>query len=106
MMDADASAHYLVCLIENDPLQGRFVKLMQRDIDYAAVAVKTAITEKFGMNNDLHQLEVRANDRTISIEIDKHIAEGTRDDLLAALRKAATYDNFWEVLAREGRCPR
>ncbi len=79
---------------------------MKRDIDYAAEAIKTAIVEKFGWKNDLKQLNVRADERTIAIEIDNHLAEGTRDDLLSALRKATTFDDFWEVLAREGRCPR
>jgi len=76
---------------------------MQRDIDYAAVAVQTAIVEKFGRQTDLQALEVTANDRTISIIMRPRIAEGTRDNLLAALRKATSFENFWEVLSSEGR---
>jgi hypothetical protein len=77
---------------------------MRRDIDYAAVTVKTAIVEKFGRQNDLQDLDVSAGEKTISIHAAGRIAEGTRDNLLAAVRKATTYPEFWEVLAREGRC--
>ena len=73
-----------------------------RDIDYAAVAVKNAIMEKFG-NVELQELQVIAGDRTISVEHEGRIAEGTRDDLLAAVRKATSYANLWEVLAKDGR---
>ena len=68
-----------------------------RDIDYAATAVKTAIVEKFGRKNALDGLQVVAHDNTISVQDGEHLAEGTRDNLLAALRKADTYDNLWEV---------
>ena len=76
---------------------------MARDIDYAAVAVKTAIVERF-RNVNLEDLQAIAGDRTISIQHDGRIAEGTRDDLLAAVRKATSYANFWEVLASGGKC--
>jgi hypothetical protein len=76
---------------------------MARDIDYAATAVKTALVEKFWKDN-LQDLQTIACDRTISIHHDGRIAEGTRDDLLAAVRKATSYVNFWEVLASDGRC--
>jgi hypothetical protein len=79
---------------------------MQRDIDYAAVAVKTAIVEKFDRQTDLQALEVTANDKTISIVMGTRIAEGTRDNLLAALRKATSFENLWEVLSAEGRLRR
>ena len=76
---------------------------MARDIDYAAVAVKTAIVERF-RNVELEDLQAIAGDRTISIQHDGRIAEGTRDDLLAAVRKATSYTNLWEVLASDGKC--
>ena len=63
---------------------------MARDIDYAATAVKTAIVEKFGRHNDLAELAVTAKERTISVQHAGREAEGTRDDLLAAVRRAAT----------------
>jgi hypothetical protein len=71
---------------------------MLRDIDYAATAVKTAIVEKFGRQHELQDLRVTANDRTISVDHEGRGAEGTRDDLLAAVRKANNYAQLWEVL--------
>ncbi len=71
---------------------------MLRDIDYAAVAVKTAIVEKFGRQNALENLQVIANEDTISVVDGEHSAEGTRDNLLIALRKAGSYENFWQVV--------
>ena len=40
---------------------------MQRDIDYAATAVRTAIVEKFGRKNELAALDVNAGERTITV---------------------------------------
>ena len=74
---------------------------MARDIDYAATAVKKAILEKF-WKTPLPNLEVVANDKTISIRNDGHTAEGTRDDLLAAVRQATDYDQLWTALAQKG----
>jgi hypothetical protein len=71
---------------------------MLRDIDYAATAVKTAITEKFGRHCQLQDLRVTANDKTISIDHQGRVAEGTRDALLAATRKAQDYHQLWELL--------
>ncbi|MCX7427498.1 MAG: hypothetical protein NTW96_17950 [Planctomycetia bacterium] len=71
-----------------------------RDIDYAAAAVKKAIVEKF-RDVELRDLQVMAGDRTIFVEHDGRSAEGTRDDLLAAVRKATGYANLWEVLAED-----
>ena len=79
------------------------VELMARDIDYAATAVRKSIVEKFP-REQLQDLETVAGDRTISIRHEGRTAEGTRDDLLAAVRKATSYADLWEVLAREGRC--
>lgn len=76
---------------------------MSRDIDYAAIAVTNAIVEKFGRQNDLQDLEVTANERTISVNHASRRAEGTRDDLLAAVRKAENYTHLWEVLPRTRR---
>lgn len=74
---------------------------MARDIDYAATAVKTAIVEKFGRQNELEDLDVVARDRTISIHHGDRVAEGTRDDLLAAVRAAESYAMLWEVLPKD-----
>jgi hypothetical protein len=68
---------------------------MARDIDYAAIAVTNAIAEKFGRANDLKDLEVIANDRTITVRHGEHAAECTRDPLLAAIRAADSYEQIW-----------
>jgi len=72
---------------------------MLRDIDYAAAAVKKAIVEKFGRLNPTDNLQVTANENTITVQDGQQVAEGTRDDLLAALRKAGAYDQFWGSFA-------
>lgn len=69
---------------------------MARDIDYAAIAVQTAIVEKFGRQTDLSQLAITPNERTMTVQHGSNTVEGTRDDLLAAVRAAASYDDFWE----------
>ena len=71
---------------------------MARDIDYAAIAVQTAIVEKFGRKCDLQNLSVTANERTISVRDGRQAGEGTRDELLAALRAADSYPRLWELL--------
>jgi hypothetical protein len=71
---------------------------MLRDIDYAATAVQRAIVEKFGKANDVSELRVTANEKTISIDHAGRSGEGTRDDLLAAVRKAQDYDELWNVV--------
>ena len=76
---------------------------MARDIDYAATAVKKAIVEKFGRKNELQNLAVTADEKTISIRDGRRIAEGTRDDLLAAVRAADSYARLWERLATHGK---
>jgi hypothetical protein len=73
-----------------------------RAIDYAATAVKRAMVEKFS-DVDLETLQVMAGQRTIYIEHDGRNAEGTRDALLADIRKAANYADLWEVLASDDR---
>jgi hypothetical protein len=75
---------------------------MLRDIDYAATAVKTAITEKFGRQCELQDLRVTANEKTISVDHEGRTAEGTRDALLAAVRKAQDYTQLWQVLPQPG----
>ena len=70
---------------------------MLRDIDYAATAVKNAIVEKFGRQTDLGKLLVTANERTICVQDGDRVAEGTRDNLLCGLRKAESYDSFWQL---------
>jgi hypothetical protein len=80
---------------------------MARDIDYAVTAVRAAIVEKFGRKSELQDLEVTASERTILIHHDGRRTEGTRDDLLAAVRAAKSYANLWEVLpthGKSGRC--
>ena len=79
---------------------------MARDIDYAAIAVKTAIVGKYAAQIEPPELEVQATDKTISICHGASVAEGSRDALLAAVRKATTYQEFWTVLRSEGRCIR
>lgn len=74
-----------------------------RDIDYAVVAVRKAIVEKF-RDTALEDLQVVAGDRTITIEHAGRKAEGVRGDLLTALRKAKSYANFWDILESDGRC--
>ena len=69
-----------------------------RDIDYAATAVKVAIEEKFGRKNDLQNLTVTAKERTIAVCDGQLRLEGTRDNLLAALRRAESYEDFWRPL--------
>ena len=73
-----------------------------RDIDYAAAAVKKAILEKFS-GVELESLQVMAGERTIYVEHDGQSAEGVRDVLLAAVRKATSYADLWEVLANDER---
>ena len=76
-----------------------------RDIDYAAAAVQRAVSEKFS-SVDLKNFQVMAGDRTIYIEHDGRNAEGIRGVLLADVRKAANYDDFWDVLANDERITR
>ncbi|MGD9128724.1 MAG: hypothetical protein PVH19_15215 [Planctomycetia bacterium] len=73
-----------------------------RHIDYAAAAVKKAILEKFS-DVDLENLQVMAGERTIYVEHDGRNAEGARGVLLAAIRKAASYDDLWEILGNDER---
>ena len=73
-------------------------KIMLRDIDYAAAAVQRSIAEKFGRTHNMDQLRVTANENTITVEDSGRSGEGTRDALLAAVRKAQTYENLWQVL--------
>ena len=73
-----------------------------RDIDYAAIAVKKAIVEKFS-DEALDNLQVMAGQRTIYVEHDGRNAEGTRDDLLAAVRRSTDYDGLWKAFANDDR---
>jgi hypothetical protein len=73
-----------------------------RDIDYAAIAVKKAIVEKFGRHNELEDLEVTAHERTISVLQGDRTATGSRDNLLAAIRKADSYAALWQLLPTAG----
>jgi|GEM_PF-2534570 len=71
---------------------------MTRDIDYAAAAVNRAIIEKFGRANELAQLTVAVRDNTIAVCDGDCKVEGTRDNLLAALRRAESYADFWQLV--------
>jgi hypothetical protein len=71
---------------------------MLRDIDYAAAAVQRSIVEKFGGTQNVENLRVIAKENTISVDDGDRSGEGTRDDLLAAVRKAQSYDHLWQVL--------
>jgi hypothetical protein len=71
---------------------------MLRDIDYAAAAVQRAIVEKFGGQHDVEGLRVIAKENTIFVDDGDRSGEGTRDALLAAVRKATSYDQLWQVL--------
>jgi len=71
---------------------------MARDIDYAATAVQRAIVDRFERTDDLQQLVVTANENTITVCDGERSAAGTRDNLLAALRKATSYDELWQLL--------
>lgn len=75
---------------------------MPRDIDYAAISIKTAIVEKYGRKSDLHDLDVTAKERTISIRDGARMAHGTRDELHAVIRAADTYASLWELLPMDG----
>jgi hypothetical protein len=73
---------------------------MARDTDYAAIAVRKAIVEKFGNQADLEGLQLTANERTITVQHGVQATEGTRDDLLAAVRAADSYEKLWSLLPR------
>ena len=77
---------------------------MARDIDYAAIAVQKAIVEKFGRSADLQNLAVVAGEKAISLRDPERDAQrgaaGSRDDLLAAIRAAESYDDLWQLLAK------
>jgi hypothetical protein len=75
---------------------------VMRDIDYGAVAVKNAIVERYGRSDVLANLHVEAKETTILVEDGEQVVEGTRDNLLIALRKSGSYANFWEVMAANG----
>jgi hypothetical protein len=74
---------------------------MLRDIDYAATAVKTAILEKFGRQQAMDDLHLVANERTISVQHGERSAEGTRDNLIGAVRKVGSYDEFWKLISTD-----
>jgi hypothetical protein len=71
---------------------------MARDIDYAALAVNRAIIEKYGRTNDLQHLTVTAKENTIAVCDGEYAAEGSRHELLDALRDSSAYVDFWKML--------
>jgi hypothetical protein len=77
-----------------------------RDIDYAAQAVRSAMMEKFGRQNELDDLQVVAGEQSIRVEHQGQAAAGTRDDLLAAIRNSADYASLWKELQTSQRFDR
>ncbi len=69
---------------------------MLRDIDYAALAVRKQIGEKFGRQHDLGELEVLASETTIVVQDGEQRIADTRDNLLAAVRRAKKYHDLYE----------
>jgi hypothetical protein len=69
--------------------------LPERDIDYAAIAVESALREKYGRHNDLAALKVTAGANTLSIIDGERVLEGSRDNLLARIRASGTYAELW-----------
>jgi hypothetical protein len=69
---------------------------MSRDIDFAALAVKGAIVEKFGRKRELNDLTATGNLTTITVRDGQFAIEGTRDQLLTLVRKTETYEQLWE----------
>lgn len=76
---------------------------MARDIDYAAAAVKRSIEGKFGRQAELAELDVTAGEKTIIVSHGEHRGEGTRDNLLADVREATSYEHLWELWDRRVR---
>jgi hypothetical protein len=60
-----------------------------RTIDYAAQAVRTALLDKFGRQIRTEDLEVEALDNAIRITFAGRKIEGTRDELMSAIRRAS-----------------
>lgn len=69
---------------------------MMRDIEYAALAVRRQIVEKFGTQQDLSTLTVVAGEKSILVEDGQQRIEGTRDNLLAWLRGSSSYHEFYQ----------
>lgn len=70
---------------------------MMRDIDYATLAVRKRIEEKFAATDDMNKLQVTAGERTIRVQYADQSTTGTRDALLVKLRTAATLSDFMEA---------
>lgn len=67
-----------------------------KDIDYAARAVQTAFQRKFGAGHDLDSLVVEPLEMHIALAFSGQRLEGTRDELMIAIRKA---DDPYDVFA-------
>lgn len=78
---------------------------MLRDIDYAAVAVQRAIEEKYGRQAELKHLKVTAGPSSICVKDGRRSGEGSRDRLLSLVRKAASYDDLWQLLIQPAPAP-
>lgn len=68
---------------------------MMHDIDYAALAVRKQIVEKFGRQQPLDELQVFVEGQAIVVVDGALRTSGTRDNLLISLRKAADYSAFY-----------
>lgn len=68
---------------------------MASDLEYAAIAVERALTEKFGSRASLDGLMVTPRERTIAVCQGEQTIEGTRDFLLSIIRQAGSLDQFW-----------
>lgn len=73
--------------------------VMSRDIDHAAIAVKKAVGDKFARQVNLEGLEVQVQDRTIRLSCGGRAVEGTRDELMTAIRMAENFDQLWSFEA-------
>lgn len=65
-----------------------------RTIDYAARAVQAAILDKYRIAPDTSDLRVEALDDTIRVAASGRDIQGTRDELMAAIRQAASLDEL------------
>ncbi|MFO0913005.1 MAG: hypothetical protein U0795_08605 [Pirellulales bacterium] len=72
-----------------------------RTIDYAARAVQAAIVDKYRIELDTSDLRVEALDDTIRVAASGRDIQGTRDELMAAIRQAASLDELLQPSASE-----
>ncbi len=73
--------------------------MKDKDIDYAARAVLAAMRQKFGDRHDLSTLSVEPRNDGIRVAFADQSVEGTRDDLMIAIRKASDPADIFNVTA-------